>query len=852
MSKLKHISTFLAVFMLVMCAPKIEAVDDVLRDVEIVASVENFETENGKDAGKLLKWNRKDAINVISLCGDNSKFTTSQKTATALFYGSVKGKARYAFYPYADRLGVQGDKIMFSLEPEQKYVEGGLAQNVNPALAVIDNYEDVQFRNLCGIFELRLKVSEGSSLSVGSIVLSDEKNPLTGTFTIDLSAALPAAKYARNGESTITLDCGPEGVKLSSVPTPFRFVVPAGSFDEGFEAQVYSPSGRLITTISSAEDSRVARNIVTEFDAPAINWIPAGYAELASLPCTGRNFIDTGVKPADGNTYEIVYKTTAFAEGVVMGCEIADGAVMHLANPSANKLVYSVLSNPAKQMVKTLQYQLGDTIYQTVSLSNATSEATVRLRRVNSEGAVFNAQAQTVGGQVSMPRNNLYLLASNCDGKALKCFTGELCYVSVTNKKTQKAYYIPCERLSDSKKGVYDLVGNVFLPMQRAGSGGGDVETADPIDLNIENELTQQYWDYVLAHPYVEGDYSVSYMKNYYKQNVSYKKDWPNPAHISWERDSEAVGQTLYVATDNKFENIVQTKTLSTWDSSYDIYNFLPDMTYFYKVVATFDGGDSSNLVMGRVNTSGRRRVILIDAQVFNVRDFGGLPIGSDKHIRYEQIYRGGRWNGNGTAITQEGKDNLKQVGILAELDLRSQSESEYRTTSPGGDQIEYKRFSNNGSENIFGQYYYDKCNNGDIFIQALQYMINSIREGKPVYMHCSIGADRTGTLAVLTEGLLGVDAMNICMDWELTSLALVTAAPGDDLRSRYRPECSQNFNYQGMWEAVVNNHPGSTTQEKFYHYFNKGYRGDGTGFTISKEDLDWFIGYMTVDNIKK
>lgn len=851
MYKLKHISTILSALTLVMCAPKIEAVDDVLRDVEIVASLENFENENGGKAPKLVKWSGKDAINVISLCGDNAKFTTSERSDEARFYGSVKGTARYAFYPYSERLGVQGGKLTFTMMPEQKYVAGALAPDINPAVALIDDYENVQFKNLCGIFELRLKVSEGSSLSVGSIVLSDEKNPIAGSFSVDLSSARPAAKYARNGESTITLDCGSKGVALSSTPTPFRFVVPAGSFDEGFEAQVYSPSGRLITTISSSEDSRVARNVVTEFDAPLINWIPAGYSELASLPCTGKNFIDTGMMPADGTTYEIVYKTTAFAEGVVMGCEADGGAVMHLANPSANKLVYSVLSNPAKQMVKTLQYQLGDTFYQTVSLNNA-SEATIRVKKVNSEGAVFNCQTQTVGGQVSMPRCNLYLLASNCEGDALKCFTGELCYVSVTNKKTQKAYYIPCERLSDSKKGVYDLVGKVFLPMQRAHSGGGDVETADPIDLNIENELTRQYWDYVLEHPYLEGDYSYSYMKNYYKQSVSYKKDWPNPAHISWERDTDAVGQTLYVATDNKFENIVQTKTLSSGDSSYDIYNFLPDMTYFYKVVATFDDGDTSTLVMGRVNTSGRRRVIRVDAQVFNVRDFGGLPIGNDKHVRFEQIYRGGRWNGNGTAITQEGKDNLKQVGILAELDLRSQSESEYRTTSPGGDQIEYKRFSNNGNENIFGQYYYDKCNNGDIFIRALKYMIDKIREGKPVYMHCSIGADRTGTLAVLTEGLLGVDSMNICMDWELTSLALVTAAPGDDLRSRYREECSQKFNYQGMWEAVVNNHPGATTQEKFYHYFNKGYKGDGTGFTISKEDLDWFIDYMTVDNIKK
>ena len=39
-----------------------------------------------------------------------------------------------------------------------------------------------------------------------------------------------------------------------------------------------------------------------------------------------------------------------------------------------------------------------------------------------------------------------------------------------------------------------------------------------------------------------------------------------------------------------------------------------------------------------------------------------------------------------------------------------------------------------------------------------------------PLYFHCIHGADRTGTLAVLIEGLLGVSEEDIVKDYELTS----------------------------------------------------------------------------------
>lgn len=827
-----------------MCKPTPVPVDDKEREADLVASFEKYTDESGKEAAIAMKWHKKDAITVISAAGYTKSFSTSQKSSTALFYGDIKGEPKYAFYPDKDDNILRDNIMTFELPATQAYEAGALAQNVNVAVAAITDPDEVVFRNVCGLFEMKLSVGSGN-INIGKIVLTDNSMPLCGVFKTDLGSTNPVAKFVRDGESDITLECG--GVALGTTPTSFYFVLPEGSLEDGFDAIIYNSDNRIISSMSVKSDCSIEHGCLTSYSVPALNWIPTGYSELPYLESNGKNYIDTEFKPASGDSYQISYTPTALTDGVVMGCEEPDGAIFHLAQPMSNTIIASEFSTGgSKQSMNIISYQGGDTINQNVTVNNSRNQTTVQVKKVSASGSQQTSQTQTISTLVTIPGKSLYIMASNNGKEAVNCYSGKFNYAIVSNDGVVKAYFIPCQRSSDAQKGVYEIMSGKFCPTVHI-SGSG--ETREPININIENDLTQEYWNYVLAHPYDESDYSYSYMKDYYKQSVSYKKDWPRAAELSWTPIDEATSQTLIVSRDENFTDIYLSKTLGSKVSATEVYNFLPNETYWYRVNANLASGNSENIINGKINTTGRRRVIRVDQQVFNVRDFGGLPIGGSKHIRYEQIYRGGRWNGNGTVITTEGKENLKQVGILAELDLRSQTESESRTTSPGGSQIEYKRFSNSGSTNLFGQYYYEKCNNGDIFIQALQYMIDKIKEGKPVYMHCSIGADRTGTLAVLTEGLLGVDACNICMDWELTSLALVTAAPGDDLRSRYRPECSQNFYYEGLWKAVVNNHPGSTTQEKFYHYFNKGYKGDGTGATISSEDLDWFINYMTVDN---
>jgi protein tyrosine/serine phosphatase len=51
--------------------------------------------------------------------------------------------------------------------------------------------------------------------------------------------------------------------------------------------------------------------------------------------------------------------------------------------------------------------------------------------------------------------------------------------------------------------------------------------------------------------------------------------------------------------------------------------------------------------------------------------------------------------------------------------------------------------------------------------------ILDNLRKGKAVYFHCIWGADRTGALAFLLEGLMGLTPDQMYKDYELTSFSI-------------------------------------------------------------------------------
>ena len=95
--------------------------------------------------------------------------------------------------------------------------------------------------------------------------------------------------------------------------------------------------------------------------------------------------------------------------------------------------------------------------------------------------------------------------------------------------------------------------------------------------------------------------------------------------------------------------------------------------------------------------------------------------------------------------------------------------------------------------------------NRKDLYKQNLYFVFDSEKNHKPVYFHCHIGADRTGTLGVILEGLLGVGLSDLYKDYELTSFSHYDT-------HRYKE------NIDGILE-YINTLTGETLTDKFYTY---------------------------------
>ena len=99
----------------------------------------------------------------------------------------------------------------------------------------------------------------------------------------------------------------------------------------------------------------------------------------------------------------------------------------------------------------------------------------------------------------------------------------------------------------------------------------------------------------------------------------------------------------------------------------------------------------------------------------------------------------------------------------------------------------------------------------------ALQFVLTCVKNDKPVYFHCAIGRDRTGTLAFLLEGVLGMSKSDIYKDYELTNFsyfntpcskgqlddmfATVEAMEGETLEQKFRAYLTSYF---GITNAAI------------------------------------------------
>ncbi|MGW0596278.1 tyrosine-protein phosphatase [Streptomyces sp. NPDC002776] len=176
-------------------------------------------------------------------------------------------------------------------------------------------------------------------------------------------------------------------------------------------------------------------------------------------------------------------------------------------------------------------------------------------------------------------------------------------------------------------------------------------------------------------------------------------------------------------------------------------------------------------------------RHIRFDA-LHNFRDLGGYPAADGRRVRPSRLYRADSLSKLAEATPDWSR--FRSLGIRTVIDLRHPWEIESRGRVPHHDGLAYHNLSIEhrpydqpalAADVDPGPYlaerYLEVAQDGTEEIRrALELVADAAEADQPLVFHCASGKDRTGLLAALVLGLLGVDDHTVIEDFSLTELA--------------------------------------------------------------------------------
>ena len=274
---------------------------------------------------------------------------------------------------------------------------------------------------------------------------------------------------------------------------------------------------------------------------------------------------------------------------------------------------------------------------------------------------------------------------------------------------------------------------------------------------------------------------------------------------ITWDANFTADSFTVRYGTNASLSGAKEI-TVSGTTKSVSVYNLLKSATYYVEVSASNASGKTVVATSSFTTSSIGPRVMHIDT-LYNVRDLGGYETEDGKVTKQGMIFRGDALTPceqSQANLTEAGKAFMSQeLGIKLEIDLRTASEAQYDGTTsliPGA-RLEY----------ITVNAYYDAFKNSINVAQIFKMLADA--DNYPVYIHCTGGADRTGTISFLINALLGVSYDDLIHDYEFTSF------------STYGIRDTQGGEYRNKFEGIENTlyeYEGNTLSELVENYLLK------------------------------
>ena len=243
------------------------------------------------------------------------------------------------------------------------------------------------------------------------------------------------------------------------------------------------------------------------------------------------------------------------------------------------------------------------------------------------------------------------------------------------------------------------------------------------------------------------GD-SVSRIADYAAASTSYGKDKGAGVQIN-----VGSGETLTLI-DGLTGNTVSS---AVGAGVTEAYNLTPGIRSLYTLTS-----NNRTVQCGALYPTGALRMIHPE-YMYNVRDLGGWSCDGGT-VKYGKVIRG-------CAVLNRPEDiSLLHdfLGIRSELDLRYDSEIQASIEAYHMDGYYSLLGDDVDLRHIDGAWY--NISASAKMKDMLLYVFDAVEKSSPLYIHCVTGADRTGTLAMILEAILGVSRSDIDKDYELTS----------------------------------------------------------------------------------
>lgn len=298
----------------------------------------------------------------------------------------------------------------------------------------------------------------------------------------------------------------------------------------------------------------------------------------------------------------------------------------------------------------------------------------------------------------------------------------------------------------------------------------------------------------------IHTEEQAAYLKDDYKNIAAYtpeiantERSHPREIELSWTVGGEKVpAGTTYRVSVGLSSDLENAATYTTKETRVCISNLYIGTVYYWKVCFE-EGGTIYESPIASFATKGQGpRNIKIDG-VTNCRDLGGWWTRDFKKVKQGLLYRTGRVED----ITDAGKETMrKELGIKTEIDLYG-----------GGQVIAGVKYLN---------YAVDDSGTLGVLAKKLPQIFDVLADESnyPIFFHCYIGTDRTGGLAFLLGGLLGISEVDLYYDYCFSNFGKLC---GDTATSfTVRTPSYLDSKVVNTLEAIST---GSTLQQKVRNY---------------------------------